>query len=262
MSQRKKCAFCGNDAAKISGEHIWSAWIGRLLGARKYTWKFTDPETGQVKLWKGLLDTKANVVCKPCNEGWMSQLECEAKRELSDIIVGAKEVALSPRGVVTLAAFTFKNAIVANYMNMKREPFFPPAVRQRFRSTLEIPSDVQMWLAAFGGTYKSGTFIGHVSGPAVTPDYRGPWKDFEFYAFTYSVGGLVVQLLAPRWAPIHRRGLPVPILQPNGIWDKVGIQFWPSDGSSVDWPPPQYLDDNSIDAFTNRWTAPVRFVGW
>lgn len=261
MTQRKKCAFCGDNAAKISGEHIWSAWIGRLLGSPSYAWRFTDPETRQVRQWKGFLDTKANVVCKPCNEGWMSQLESEAKRELSAIITGGAKVSLSPRGIVTLAAFTFKNAVIANYMNTRREPFFPPAARQRFKSTLEIPPNVQMWLAAFGGTYKSGTFIGHVSGPAATRNY-GPWNEFEFYAFTYSVGGLVAQLLAPRWAPIDKRGLPVPILRPNEAWNKVGVQFWPSDGSSVGWPPPQYLDDDSIDAFTNRWTAPVKFVGW
>jgi hypothetical protein len=242
----------------MTGEHIWSAWIGPLLNASSYNWRYTDPKTGKIKLWKSKsLDQTAKVVCKACNEGWMSNLESESKATLSVMIRDGVQLSLLPRAVATFAAFAFKNAIIANYMNPHLEPFFTPAVRHHFKSSLEIPNGIQMWLAMFSGTYAAnGVFIGYTVAPNAPKD--SPWHYVEFYVFTFVAGRLAFQVMAPRWTDFRLRGNPLPIIRLNEIWDTVAPQFWPSEGLPVSWPPLQDLSDDSIQAFTNRGSRPIR----
>jgi hypothetical protein len=188
----------------------------------------------------------------------MSQLESRAQNELSDVILGQRRIELSPSATATLAQFAFKSAILANFMNSKREPFFPPAVRERFRTSLDIPSSTQMWLSAFSGTFKSGVFVSYVSGP-VKPNNYGIWNDFEFNVLTYSIGTLCFQVLSTRWADIRKSGQPLPNLTPNALWNEVAPRFWPANGLPTTWPPAKYLGDEAIEDFTNRWSAPLKF---
>jgi hypothetical protein len=251
VKPRKKCVFCGNDAGKISGEHIWSAWIGRLFTSTAYTWTYVDPQTGeaQVRDFK-TIDFTINDVCKPCNEGWLSRLEARAKLAFSEMIQKPVEFSLLPSGAVLLAAFAFKSAIIATCMNKSREAFFTPAARLRFKNSLEIPPGVQMWLARFsGGAASSGLFIGNVLGANAPKDNH--LHGLELYSFTYVAGRLVLQVLAPKWENILKRGRPLPMLVPSGAWDSVSTRFWPNQGLPISWPPEKYLGDDSINAFVN-----------
>jgi hypothetical protein len=253
VPQRKKCIFCGDDAAKITGEHVWSAWIGRLFTSSAYTWTLVDPETGKktVRDCK-TVDFTVNDVCKPCNEGWLSRLEARAKFAFSDMIRDRVELSLLPDGAVLLAAFAFKSAVIATCMNKSREPFFTPAARLRFKDSLEIPPGTQIWLARFsGGAASSGLFSGHVLEPNAPKGT--PLHNLEMYAFTYVAGRLVLQVLTHRWADIMKRGSPFPRLRPSRVWDSVSTQVWPNEGLPIGWPPEKYLGDDSLDTFVNRW---------
>src|SRR5437870_1568909 len=160
----RECAFCVRQAAKLTGEHVWSAWIVELLKPLTSGYRFTRwDETGAYKKWHSpKMDQKTNVVCKDCNEGWMSDIETEAKQTLSWIIRDGARVSLLTRGIVTLAVFAFKCAVVANYMALNESPFFTPHTRHRFRESLIIPAGVHMWLAAFQGKHLfAGRFIAY-----------------------------------------------------------------------------------------------------
>lgn len=260
MKPRKKCIFCDDDAAKITGEHVWSAWIGRLFTSSAYTWKYVDPETGKVQVRDfKTIDFTVNDVCKPCNEGWLSQLEARAKLAFSSMIRDPMEFSLLSSGAVLLAAFAFKSAVTATCMNKNREAFFTPAARLRFKNSLQIPIGTQMWLARFsGGAASSGLFSGHVLEPNAPKG--SPLYGLEMYAFTYVAGRLVLQVLAPRWADIMKRGRPLPMLRPSTAWNSVSTQFWPNEGLPIGWPPEKNLGDDSINDFVNRWANPINFV--
>jgi hypothetical protein len=264
MNPRRKCAFCGNDAGKISGEHLISAWIGELLGEQNYTVRFIHPETGEIKTWPAKsLDVEINAVCKRCNETWMSRIEEGAKYAFSHIIRDGSPVSLLSRGIATLAAFAFKSAVVATYINRKQEPFFTRAERERFRSSLEIPPNVQMWLAGLPDISMTGTFIGHVFGidvPRGTVWHGIEIDDFESYAFTYSAGHLVLQVLACRHGKISNRGKPLPVLQPNTGWNESVMQFWPNNGTPIRWPPALDLSSDALNGLANRWKNAITFT--
>src|SRR5438093_593692 len=113
-----QCAFC-NQAAKLSGEHVWSDWIGELLHPLVKTFYFDrwDTSTGKTIRWrKPKLNEKTNVVCKTCNNVWMSSIEGNAKNTLSWIIRDGAPVSLLPRGIASFATFAFKCAVIANHM--------------------------------------------------------------------------------------------------------------------------------------------------
>lgn len=74
----RACAFCGANA-RLSGEHIWSAWVGKLYGRptpRRFTFRQMDRDGRVVRTWRSRdIDMTAKVVCEGCNNGWMSDLE-------------------------------------------------------------------------------------------------------------------------------------------------------------------------------------------
>lgn len=248
----KLCAFC-LEPAQMTGEHLWSAWTERLFSESVSMFNFrTLDSEGTVKRWKGRsVNMKAHVVCGRCNNTWMSDLDADAKLTLKDLIRHAAFVTLLPCGIASMAAFTFKTAVVADHIRHYRgRPFFLYAARKQFARTLAIPNGVQMWCAAFRGKYLlSGRYTTHYA-----KINTGRFKGFELYIFTYVVGFLVLQLTATRWASIAKRPAFMPVLTQNDtIWRRVSIPFWPSDGTPITWPPLEHFDDQGIEVFAERW---------
>ena len=206
---------------------------------------------GATKEWElPRLSLKTKLVCKECNEGWMSDLEQEAQSLLQGVIKGAKQTTFNPWGIATLAAFTFKSAIICDQINRDRKPFFGPAVRARFRTHLDIPVGVQMWVASLWDTHLHGPFKGYCFRPRTVSK---PLRDVEFFAFTYVAGCLVLQVLAVRWKRFRRQDKPLPVLTPGKIWDSASIRFWPSASAPISWPPPNDLGSDMVKAFRDRW---------
>ena len=149
----RKCAFCHSVAA-MSGEHIWSDWIGRLVEPDRrgaYTFRRVDKGGNTLSTWKSdKLDWTSRIVCESCNSTWMSDLENAVKPALSEILLG-RPVALGAKDLAALATSAFKTTVITDQLRSDRSPFFERSVRTRFRLSRRIPSNVQMWLAAFHG---------------------------------------------------------------------------------------------------------------
>ncbi len=144
----RECAFCP-ETAKLSGEHIWSAWMEELIPGKKvFTTRNEKEEIVSQRMARGL-DWTAKVVCKRCNEAWMSEIENKhAKPAMSDLILG-RPTAISHSRAHSLAVFAFKTAVVTDHRQRKREPFFVRATRYRFRESLTVPPRLGIWLASF-----------------------------------------------------------------------------------------------------------------
>jgi hypothetical protein len=146
------CAFCPS-TANLTGEHIWPAWLSKLLPKTRYKNERIDGEAKTT--WTTTrLDQTANVVCKTCNETWMSDLEQKAKSLLTDVIVNGKQTTFGVEGMMFLAAYAFKNAVIANYQTLRLvpEPISTRAQRERFSESLTLPSDIRIWISSFQGT--------------------------------------------------------------------------------------------------------------
>lgn len=195
------------------------------------------------------MDQKTNVVCKTCNETWMSDIESAARLTLSNMIRDGASVTLLTPGIVSLATFAFKCAVIGNHMSPDGPPFFSPGVRRKFRETLRIPDGVQIWVAAFQGLYR---FSGRCA-PYYAKATADPLLDLRFYIFTFAVGHLAFQVLAPKWAKLYSQRPTRLLTDDFRPWDRAATRIFPYDGFPVSWPPALYLDDDGFDTFKHRW---------
>src|ERR1700677_4836142 len=114
----KECAFCPH-TAKLSAEHIVSAWMDELFVGPVKT-KITDT-AGFVREWKSSeLDWKAKVVCGPCNNTWMSEIESKhAKPVMTPLIKGDSAFPIGSSEAHSLALFAFKTAVVLDHAHRR-----------------------------------------------------------------------------------------------------------------------------------------------
>lgn len=244
------CAFCQQEAG-LTGEHVWSDWINKLLGPCQYEFVKDNSEQGVVGRWTApSLNVKAKVVCGNCNNRWMSEIENTAKPVLSQLISGGKAFTLTESDIALLSVFSFKVSAVADYMNVEqRLPFYSPSIRKRFSTSLDIPNGVHMWV----GRLQSSSIYGLFQTVYYHPR-TGTMRGFEFYVLTYILGGMILQVGSiKRVHPMKRPTLPRFAQDPS--MDKVTPQFWPSAIGSISWPLVRYLDRESIDEFANRWKS-------
>jgi hypothetical protein len=244
----RECAFCPA-SANITLEHLWSEWIGKALKAYDITNR-RKTESGEVISWRTQgMNAAAKAVCETCNGGWMSELENASKPILEDMIVRCKPVTLSPRDIATIAAVTFKNMVVADYMKSSdRPPFFTRQERWLFRESLTLPNGLQMW---FGSTPDSchGIFKSYTLQMTLNIPYRN-----EINIFTYGVGHFLSQSTCFKWKKKSRHKYVPPGNLTQGFeWNKVLVPFWPSDGSSINWPAGAHMGYQLVETFVHRW---------
>jgi|SRR5277367_1496712 len=183
-----QCAFCHSPAT--TGEHLWSGWLGRLLG-EKSKYMMTREKDGKTLRWKSVgLNEKAPVLCKPCNNEWGSDIETKAKAILEDMALTGLPKKLNQSDVGIIAVFVLTKSFVADYMEMMDRLFYDFTERSSFRRTLAIPSGTHIWFASTPkghGIFKAA----YIQMPQNTPNR------FEGYVFTVSMGNLSFRLQEP-----------------------------------------------------------------
>lgn len=249
----KECAFC--PSTKLTKEHIWGDWIGRLIPSSSFDFRHETSTKKERKWSDSTMSATAKVVCKDCNSGWMSNLESQARLTFANMISHAGSISLLSSGLHLLAKYAFKCAVVGNHMLPNNEPFFERWCRYQFRRSLEIPPGIQMWLGGYKGErLYSGRWSSYYFRPTMSK-----YRDIEFFAFTFVAGNLIFQVLSAKRSQIHKAFWELPMLQPPAQWDNAAPRFWPLDGFPISWPPRAYFDDNSYFDFRDRWKVPILF---
>lgn len=246
----RECAFCP-ESAKMSGEHIWSEWMDGLFpGPKRYNRRIAG-NSAFIRSSRSL-DWTAKVVCKRCNETWMSEIEGNhAKPVMTPLIrgkIGKAGIEIDSPSANSLALFSFKTAVVVDHMRPRTEPhFFSKFVRYGFRECHAIPGSTGIWLTAF-------EFLGHGFVKSVYNKGRLPTGDgFHLYALTYGVGHLIIQVVSLRPPP------PASFAPDGREADKfLAIRIWPWAKSGAMWPPPNILKSPAdVDAFGERWNRVI-----
>src|SRR6202158_4370475 len=201
----KMCAFCPNDAVETGGEHVWDNWLNKELPETRYrARKQYTTSSPIIEYDTDSLNEKLPVVCNKCNHGWMSVLSFKVKERFGRAMLDGEPFSLGARDAAILAAFAFMKAAVTNHLAVHEyEPFFTRGARETFRTSLAVPPMVKMWFAAFQGEARIST---RSNFSVVSTSNPGPIYGIEFGGFTYVVGKLALQLLAPRWKEIRDRG--------------------------------------------------------
>jgi hypothetical protein len=244
----KECAFC-DYTGKLSAEHIVSQWLGELFPGPVSAWY---GEAGELKAFKtNSMDWKARVICKKCNETWMSDIESKhAKPVLTPLVKGEMNIPINQKSARSIALFAFKTAVVLDHANRGTDPFFSRRLRYAFRKHQLIPQFVQMWMCPYVG-HRAG---GHVKtiyhqGESTT-GYR-----FLMYVCTCAFGNFTFQVLAVK--QLGNAGF----RSMAPFREDLAVPFWPRIPLRFVWPHRVALKTmQEFNAFANRWQN-VEIIG-
>lgn len=265
----RQCTFCPNKAD--SKEHIWSQWILDLLPKTRdgvFSRRLRDGTYHSRKVPRP--EQTARIVCTKCNTGWMSaKLEGPMKSLTSDIILDNKLKTFSREDCKHIAQWAFKTTILANHIDPPDEPFFPEETRYAFARDLSIPRGVHVWLARrnaghLKATYRSVQRLQQPSGTLTPHLIRPPESQYTFKTYTcsFSVGYLLVQVIAARWTkPEVAQQLDFPPIFQGEFFNSYSTSLWPNDGFCVEWPPMRAIDNTLFERFWDRFET-FRLPPW
>lgn len=243
----RECAFCPEIAT--TGEHLWDHWLSKLLGEKtRYT---IHRRMGDNALkWKSVgLNEKAPVLCDDCNHEWGSDTGTKMKNAVGSMITDGTLTKIDADAIAVIATYSVMKSFVCDYMQTEVESFYSLRERYAFRGDLTFPRGVQIWLAwTIGG---HGVFKGvYHKAPLKTP------ARFQIYAFTISLGQLVIQVACPRYTKkSNRKYANPPVLNQAFFWNSFSLTIWPECIFPVPWPPLQQLRGEQLNAFVERWAT-------
>lgn len=232
--------------------------MGKLFPDERHMFRRQLAGDPEVKTWEAKeLNLKAHVVCGECNNGWMSDLEAkQAQPAIKELILSDSPARLEAKRIGAIAAFGYKTAAVCHAMQRHDSPCFPkdvfsPSRLLKFRSSLTVPSGVQVWLSCVAAEdFRNGVVrLRYARSPVGSPN------PFKLYACTFGVGRFLMQIVATEWTKSYARRRSIPVVGQNPVWDDVAIPIWPLPNSTYDvtWPPRKQLRGEAVDAFSDRW---------
>jgi hypothetical protein len=252
----RECGFCGRRAD--TKEDAWPVWMMKLISGNAIG-VIERHVMGKDSIHFRDRSVKVGRVCRRhCNNGWMSDLENEAKPILTPLILG-HPLNLTPPMQVTVALWCTKTAMVFDLTRADSDFYFTAEDRRALFSALTnrltpaLPSHARVWLSSYSGELAATCSIAKMLGFARERPGEKPTPIVGHVA-TISAGHFVSQLLTPELAPTS---LAITPHAKPGPWADVTRQIWPlgTAGSSVSMPPPRFLDDKTLTDLVNRWTA-------
>jgi len=230
----RACIFCGDGL--VTREDAWPVWLVKQVGksnirvrvggrrARSYT--------------TNRIEQKVGCACRPCNNGWMSQLESITKPILGPVVSG-QELGLTGLGQATLAIWALKTLMVFDWMD---ERYWRQEERYLLRTEpAAILSSVMVVAADYSGTSKANArphcrTIAKLGGEDTgIPMFRG----------VLTVGRALFMVDADRYKErTGRNG----IVWPPRHFDRTVLLGHPQ-SAAIMWPPPRSIDDQAFLEF-------------
>lgn len=226
----RSCIFCGQ-TRELTKEHVLPAWLrslwpdisvgGHLTGGR-------SEGGGEVEYKRNAAPFSDTVrsVCRECNNGWMSEVEGEAKTVLTELVRGQRKV-LGPARRKALASWIMKTTMVWQYSHRPPTLFVPAEDYQWFYDRRVPPPCVAVWLGRNEETESIARYFCSLR------EFRGPensGRAIDAYVATMSIGKLSLLLVGEIGTSENRVEL-------VGEWKAYFRRIWPA-FRSVAWPPP------------------------
>ena len=232
------CVFCRTTKAKITNEHVFADWISDLFGHEPEGTAEMVESDGSTKAFPAVpFQQKVRVVCKPCNEGWMGDLEEAVKDFLGPMLLEGRQTTLSKDPQRALATWTAKTAMMMDHLHPKELVVPDGQFSEFYAAKAPLPGQL-VWLGfrqrlddetqreLLGSVYKQsvGEFF-------VTPDAAKEtehWKKEgrNIYRITFAIGHVAFQVFGHNL--LTHLQVEVPPGAPVRIIDA---------GAPVEWPP-------------------------
>jgi hypothetical protein len=198
-----------------------TSWRIDSSGARKKSYR-SNPASLTIK-----------AVCAGCNNGWMSQLETQAKPLLEPMILGKRRVVLPNDRARIVSTWAMKTALMAG----ARAPAMPLDFFRTFYATQTPNENVRVWLGR--ASYLHMHYI-DVRPMRVSPKGQRLPEAVGSYQAVLALGHLVMYVAG--WRDLKPNLARVFADHANSDLHKL----WPADRLTL-WPPPKILTPNGLD---------------
>lgn len=230
------CMFCGS-TWKMSGEHVLGQGLSRIgldmtpVPHGVGQWNELTHEMGVRRPFQQTVRD----VCEPCNTGWMSDLERDARRCLTPFILG-QIGALEPADVGSIAAWVEKTALTSMFVSSEEQRdngYGLPAIEYHALNALagqKVPLPTsQFWIGRYTGSCR---FAVEVTPIAVRIDGLPEADVPQGYVITIVLGQLI----------LHGVRFTTPSLETKVSTRQQLPQFWPPTVRAT-WPDGDPIDD-------------------
>lgn len=245
MPTAERCVFCG--ASSLEHEHAFPNWIDRALPggggyrAERRSTSTTPGVLGVTSTWRQNGLPTVQIVCHPCNSGWMKRLEDRAAPILRPMIRG-KHVYRGPDDQAIIARWACKTAAMCKYAASNDE------TRERLqwlRSHDEPPHDAEVWVASYTADEVGALFTVHRS---AIQSAKIKVRRRHFDVVTMTIGHLVLQVL-----DVPAAGLKVDRGADHATYS---TRLHPPQQQLLLWPPKFALGPASLHDFEDQLMQP------
>jgi hypothetical protein len=140
-----RCIFCGG--AEMTQEHLISDWVFRAVQKSRHP-RITylrQSDSGDTESQHGPTQLAATVLCRPCNNGWVAELDNAASRLLKPIVCATGPVTLSPQEQRSVGAWALKTAIVNDLPITGGDSRLLETSREMGGGEHEPPDYIEVW---------------------------------------------------------------------------------------------------------------------
>ena len=208
-----------------------------------------DRDSAPLREYKPAKDTlglRPRVVCKPCNGGWMRDIQVLAEPILRPLLNGLSR-SLSKRRQAILGTWMTMNAMSLEFTDLASTPFFTAKDREVFRQRKKPIAGVTVWI----GAYEGHDQVGFANVKTMTNQVGD-----ELRLFTYTIGTVAFQVLAHRLPGTPTSGgnrrMEINMIGADK-WPAYTPQIWPPE-QKVYWPP-KWLRESDLDLLSVRFDA-------
>jgi hypothetical protein len=237
-AQPRGCLFCGA-SGPLTDEHVYGKWLRKLgytgEGVREIV--RGDGSTPIIQSG-GPFSKRLKIVCRPCNNEWMSGMETGAEPWLTAMFnARASSVMLDEAAQLTLARWAFKTAAVISRIDYG-DPF-SLAHRREFRQADQPPRHAQVRIGAasipvlpMGEQLAESRFEPRTA----TITGAGHAATFPFYRATFRLLNVVFDILGYDTED-YELGI-----DPDENLKRALLPLWPAEHPNIWWPPVTSLD--------------------
>lgn len=252
------CIFCRG--RPTTREHIFPRWLRDALPGLVHAERFRISDAEGNQLWEqATFDIQARVVCRTCNNGWMSDLEAICGPLLVDPMLYGSGLALHASRQRTVALWAIKTAVVLE-------------AAQRHGDTFRHLAE---WHASWmPRTRASGEGLDPPPGISVVAFGRQPQAsgaDAEYFTLSRSVGitareppndskiaTFVVGYMGFQVFGVNvRAGGLLSIWYDPWVTERV-TPLWPPAAGSVAWPPGSVMSTADVLRFADLFSTVER----
>jgi hypothetical protein len=250
MGTPQRCIFCdGDNASPMSAEHLWPAWMASYFPRTAHDVRIESHVRGPHqslpfgfppgKQYHGHNTTKKlKVVCRFCNNGWMSKIEQEAKETIKNLME-ARIFELDHRAQNSVVEWAALKVFISEH-NRPNDAVNLTETRRKFYNERLLPPRMQIFLLRCNDDRWRSTFRRHTVN--VVPKPNVPERGGPPNTQCITIG--IIELI-------------IFIYQSNTIdasiefKDEFARQIHPIKNKTVSWPPKSILDGVGIEAVAN-----------